>query len=133
MVALSTLFVNHPVAKGAEDLLTISRDLVEEATETVARLDRAWISTAVGSKQGDEFDRLQKLRPRDFGPTQADLVTKLSFRGKRDREEGDEDDGNRDSGTIKKRSNSLKRIPPAQWAKMTEAEKKAFIEKRKKK
>jgi len=130
MLALSTLYFSHPKTKGGEDLLTQCDDILNEANTVVAALDEDWISTTVGDKQGQEFSRLQLLRSKEFGPTQAELVAKLSFRGKRDRED-DEDETRTKNRNTRTKNKKADRIPPKEWATMTPEARKTHIEQRK--
>ena len=83
MISLAAAYFNHPVAKGVDHLLVVVDSTIEEAQDLVAELDTRYIAESVGEKQALEFTRLQKLTPKDFGPRQAEIVSRLSFRAGR--------------------------------------------------
>jgi len=105
--------------------------LLEQAESIVYDLDEAFVSATVGTRQGKEFKRLRGMSAKRFGPRSAEIVSRLSFReSSHGNGENEEADGDSRRGRRRKIS---KRIPPAQWAKMSETERKAHIEKRAKK
>lgn len=130
MSSMASVWFNHPVAKGVPHLLTSLEPLLENAEAVIAVLDEVFISATIGSRQGAEFKRLRGMSARRFGPRNAEIVSRLSFREPRTGH--DDDDGGDHKPGRKGHKGGSKRIPPQQWAKMSDSEKKAHIDKRKK-
>ena len=107
---------------------------IVEAQDLVAALDPRYIAESVGEKQALEFTRLQKLTPKDFGPRQAEIVSRLTFRAGPNKDK-EHDDTVFDDGRKRRRDGKPRkgRLPATEWAKLTEDERESYKKARKEK
>jgi len=125
MVSMASVWFNHPPAKGVPHLISSLESLLDQASELVLDLDEVFVSSTIGSRQGREFKRLRGMNAKEFGPRSAEIVNRLSYREKQGDGHGDRQ--------VDRLNKNKKRIPAEQWEKMSAEERKAVIEKRRKK